>query len=39
MGMIMLEDAAMTGAGCWRADGTPVGVAGGMARTGSRFDV
>lgn len=39
MGMIMFEDGAMTGASCWRADGTPIGVSGGMARTGSRFDV
>lgn len=39
MGMIMFEDAAMTGAACWRADGTPIGVSGGMARRGSRFDV
>jgi gamma-glutamyltranspeptidase/glutathione hydrolase len=27
----------MTGAACWRADGTPVGVAGGLARPGVRF--
>ncbi|MCZ6871079.1 MAG: gamma-glutamyltransferase, partial [Gammaproteobacteria bacterium] len=39
MGMIMFEHGAMTGASCWRADGTPIGVSGGMARTGSRFDV
>ena len=28
----------MTGAACWRADGTPVGIAGGLARPGVRFD-
>lgn len=39
MGMIMFEGGALTGASCWRADGTPIGVGGGMARTGSRFDV
>jgi len=27
----------MTGAACWRADGTPVGIAGGLARPGVRF--
>jgi gamma-glutamyltranspeptidase/glutathione hydrolase len=30
-------DGMMTGAACWRADGTPVGVAGGLARPGVRF--
>lgn len=30
-------DGAMTGAACWRADGTPVGVAGGLARANVRF--
>ena len=30
-------DGAMTGAACWRADGTPVGVGGGLARAGVRF--
>ncbi|MCC7274636.1 MAG: gamma-glutamyltransferase [Alphaproteobacteria bacterium] len=30
-------DGTMTGAACWRADGTPVGVAGGLARPGVRF--
>ena len=31
------EDGTLTGAACWRADGTPVGIAGGLARAGVRF--
>ncbi len=31
-------DGTLTGAACWRADGTPVGVAGGLARPGVRFN-
>jgi gamma-glutamyltranspeptidase / glutathione hydrolase len=31
------EDGTMTGSACWRADGTPVGIAGGLARAGVRF--
>ena len=27
----------MTGAACWRADGTPIALAGGPARPGIRF--
>ncbi len=30
-------DGTLTGAACWRADGTPVGIAGGLARSGVRF--
>jgi gamma-glutamyltranspeptidase/glutathione hydrolase len=30
-------DGAMEGAACWRADGTAVGVGGGLARPGVRF--
>ena len=30
-------DGLMTGAACWRADGTPVGISGGLARPGVRF--
>ncbi|WP_223972533.1 gamma-glutamyltransferase [Bradyrhizobium sp. RD5-C2] len=30
-------DGTMLGAACWRADGTPVGIAGGLARAGVRF--
>jgi gamma-glutamyltranspeptidase/glutathione hydrolase len=39
MGMIMFSDNTMTGASCWRADGTPMGIGGGMARSGIRFNV
>lgn len=39
MGMIAFDGAVMTGASCWRADGTPIGIGGGMARTGIRFQV
>ena len=31
------DDGTLTGAACWRADGTPVAVAGGLARAGVRF--
>jgi gamma-glutamyltranspeptidase/glutathione hydrolase len=31
------ESGMMTGAACWRADGSPVGLAGGYARAGIRF--
>jgi gamma-glutamyltranspeptidase/glutathione hydrolase len=38
MGAIALEaDGTLTGASCWRADGTPVGLGGGYARPGIRF--
>jgi gamma-glutamyltranspeptidase/glutathione hydrolase len=30
-------DGALEGAACWRADGTPIGVSGGLARPGTRF--
>ena len=30
-------DGTMTGAACWRADGTPIGIGGGYARPGVRF--
>jgi len=30
-------DGPMTGAACWRADGTPIGLGGGLARPGVRF--
>jgi gamma-glutamyltranspeptidase/glutathione hydrolase len=30
-------DDAMTGAACWRADGTPMGIGGGLARQGTSF--
>ena len=31
------DDGTLSGAACWRADGTPVGLAGGLARAGVRF--
>ncbi|WBV42218.1 gamma-glutamyltransferase [Pseudoroseomonas cervicalis] len=31
-------DGMIEGAACWRADGTPVGISGGLARPGVRFD-
>ena len=31
------DDGTLTGAACWRADGTPIGVGGGYARKGVRF--
>jgi gamma-glutamyltranspeptidase/glutathione hydrolase len=38
MGAIKFEtDGILTGAACWRADGTPVGIGGGYAREGIRF--
>ena len=30
-------DGGMTGAACWRADGTPLGIGGGLARKGTHF--
>jgi gamma-glutamyltranspeptidase/glutathione hydrolase len=30
-------DGSLEGAACWRADGTPIGVSGGLARPGARF--
>jgi gamma-glutamyltranspeptidase/glutathione hydrolase len=32
-----MADGMMEGAACWRADGTPIGLAGGPARQGVRF--
>ena len=31
------DDGSLEGAACWRADGTPIGVGGGLARPGVRF--
>ena len=31
------EDGALLGAACWRADGTPVAISGGLAQAGVRF--
>jgi gamma-glutamyltranspeptidase/glutathione hydrolase len=39
-GMCAIEfrpEGTMVGAACWRADGTPVGLGGGLARPGVRF--
>lgn len=33
------QDGMLTGAACWRADGTPVAVGGGLARAGVRFSI
>ncbi|WP_421994298.1 gamma-glutamyltransferase [Roseococcus sp.] len=37
MGAILFEGARMTGASCWRADGVPMGLGGGLARKGTSF--
>ena len=39
MGFIGFRDQEIIGASCWRADGTPMAIGGGMARMGSRFNV
>ena len=31
------DDGSMTGAACWRADGSPAALSGGLARPGVRF--
>src|ERR1700738_4368562 len=31
------DDGMMSGAACWRADGTPIGIASGLAKAGVRF--
>ncbi|MDE5466154.1 gamma-glutamyltransferase [Bradyrhizobium sp. CSS354] len=36
-GIAFNDDGSMTGAACWRADGTPAGLSGGLARAGVRF--
>lgn len=36
-GIAFHDDGAVTGAACWRADGTPVGISGGLAKAGIRF--
>ncbi len=36
-GIAFHDDGTMTGAACWRADGTPVGISGGLAKPGIRF--
>lgn len=40
MNAIALDaDGTLTGAACWRADGTPVAISGGLARAGVRFSI
>lgn len=36
-GIAFHDDGSMTGAACWRADGVPAGLSGGLARAGVRF--
>ncbi|WP_172294761.1 gamma-glutamyltransferase [Pseudoruegeria sp. HB172150] len=33
------DDGVMTGAACWRADGTVMAIGGGLARKGARFQI
>ena len=37
MGCIGIDAGVMTGAACWRADGTAIGIGGGLARPNVRF--
>jgi gamma-glutamyltranspeptidase/glutathione hydrolase len=36
---VLLEGGVLVGASCRRADGTPVGISGGLAKPGVRFAV
>jgi gamma-glutamyltranspeptidase/glutathione hydrolase len=36
-GIAFDEEGTLVGAACWRADGTPIGMSGGLARAGVRF--
>ena len=36
-GIQFLDDGSLLGAACWRADGTPVAISGGLAQAGVRF--
>ena len=38
-GIQLHDDGTLSGAACWRADGTPIGLAGGLARAGVRFGI
>jgi gamma-glutamyltranspeptidase/glutathione hydrolase len=38
-GIAFHGDGTMSGAACWRADGTPIGLAGGLAKPGVRFGI
>ncbi|WP_434055985.1 MAG: gamma-glutamyltransferase [Roseibium sp.] len=37
MNAIKFDETTLTGAACWRADGTAMGIGGGLARPGVRF--
>ena len=39
MNMITFDGGTLTGAACWRADGMAMGIGGGTASAGSRFDI
>jgi gamma-glutamyltranspeptidase/glutathione hydrolase len=36
-GIAFDQEGTLLGAACWRADGTPIGMSGGLARAGVRF--
>lgn len=38
-GIAFHDDGTMSGAACWRADGTPIGLSGGLAKAGVRFGI
>jgi gamma-glutamyltranspeptidase/glutathione hydrolase len=38
-GIHVRDDNTVSGSACWRADGTPVALAGGLARAGVRFGI
>ncbi len=38
-GIAFHDDGTMTGAACWRADGTAIGLGGGLAKPGVRFGI
>jgi gamma-glutamyltranspeptidase/glutathione hydrolase len=38
-GIAFHDDGTMSGSACWRADGTPMGLGGGLAKAGVRFGI
>jgi gamma-glutamyltranspeptidase/glutathione hydrolase len=38
-GIAFHDDGTMSGSACWRADGTPMGLSGGLAKAGVRFGI
>jgi gamma-glutamyltranspeptidase / glutathione hydrolase len=38
-GIAFHDDGTMSGSACWRADGTPIGISGGLAKAGVRFGI